>query len=204
MANRADQSTRACREQAARTHARRQSAGRRARPGHLDAARMLFGQMMSNPGIAAQQYLSFLGELGRIAAGGSELAPDAKDKRFADPAWKESVAYRALAQCYLAWGSALHGFVDEATMDKRDAERARFVVSLLDRRDVADQHACRQSRGAEEVRRHRRREPRCTAWRISSATSRATAACRRRSTRASSPSAGTSPRRRARSSTATR
>ena len=92
---------------------------------------MLLGQMVSNPAVAAQQSLAFLGELGRIATGGSELAPDAKDKRFADPAWKESVPYRSLAQVYLAWGSALNRFVDEAKMDKRDAERARFVVSLV-------------------------------------------------------------------------
>jgi polyhydroxyalkanoate synthase len=97
----------------------------------LDSARALLGHMMSKPGIAAQQYLSFLGELGRIVTGASELAPDAKDKRFADPAWKESGAYRALAQCYLAWGRSLNRFVEEATMDKRDAERARFIASLF-------------------------------------------------------------------------
>jgi polyhydroxyalkanoate synthase len=97
----------------------------------LDSARVLLGQLMSQPGLAARQYLSFLGELGRIATGGSELAPDAKDKRFADLAWHESVAYRTLAQCYLAWGCALNRFVDAAKMDKRDAARARFVVSLL-------------------------------------------------------------------------
>jgi len=81
--------------------------------------------------VAARQYLSFLGELGRIATGGSALAPDDKDKRFADPAWRESFAYRALAQCYLAWGGALNRFVDQANMPKRDAERARFVISLM-------------------------------------------------------------------------
>src|SRR5215468_3978329 len=97
----------------------------------LDSARVLLGRMITHPGVAAQQYLSFLGELGRIATGGSELAPDARDKRFADPAWTESVVYRALAQCYLAWGDSLSRFVDEAKMDKRDAERARFVVSLF-------------------------------------------------------------------------
>jgi polyhydroxyalkanoate synthase len=97
----------------------------------LDSARVLLGQMITHPGVAAQQYLSFLGELGRIATGGSELAPDARDKRFADPAWTESALYRALAQCYLAWGGSLNRFVDEAKMDKRDAERARFVVSLF-------------------------------------------------------------------------
>jgi polyhydroxyalkanoate synthase len=97
----------------------------------LDSARALFGQILSNPGIAARQYLSFLAELGRIVTGGSELAPEARDRRFADPAWKESAAYRALAQCYLAWAQALNSFIDDTKLDKRDAERARFVASLV-------------------------------------------------------------------------
>jgi polyhydroxyalkanoate synthase len=97
----------------------------------LDSARLLLGQLASHPAAAARQYLSLLAELGRIATGSSELAPDAKDRRFADPAWKESTTYRALAQGYLAWGNALNRFLDDARMDKRDAERARFVVSLL-------------------------------------------------------------------------
>jgi len=37
----------------------------------LDSARVLLGQMMTHPGVAACHYLSFLGELGRIATGGS-------------------------------------------------------------------------------------------------------------------------------------
>jgi polyhydroxyalkanoate synthase len=97
----------------------------------FDSARLLLRQLASHPAAAGQQYLSLLAELGRIATGSSELAPDAKDRRFADPAWKESTAYRALAQGYLAWGNALNRFLDDAKMDKRDAERARFVVSLL-------------------------------------------------------------------------
>src|SRR5215467_12717678 len=75
----------------------------------VDSARLLLAQMLRNPVVAARQSLALCAELGRIAAGGSELAPDAKDRRFADPAWKESVAYRALAQGYLAWGNALYG-----------------------------------------------------------------------------------------------
>src|SRR5919204_6128035 len=97
----------------------------------LDSGRLLIGQILSNPVAAAQQYLSLLAELGRIAVGASELAPDAKDRRFADPAWKESFAYRSLVQSYLAWGNALYDFLDQAKIDKCDAERARFVVSLL-------------------------------------------------------------------------
>jgi poly[(R)-3-hydroxyalkanoate] polymerase subunit PhaC len=97
----------------------------------LDSACLLLGHVLSHPAAAARQSLAFLSELGRIATGGSELAPDAKDRRFADPAWKESIGYRALAQTYLAWGNALNRFLDEAKLDQRDTERARFVVSLV-------------------------------------------------------------------------
>src|SRR5262249_29339495 len=97
----------------------------------LDSARFLLGQILSNPLAATQQYLTFLTELGRIATGASELPPEAKDGRFANPAWRESVASRSLAQSYLAWSNALHRFVDDAKIDKRDAERARFVLSLI-------------------------------------------------------------------------
>jgi polyhydroxyalkanoate synthase subunit PhaC len=97
----------------------------------LDSARVLLGGMLSNPAVAARQSLALVAELGRIATGGSALAPDTRDRRFADPAWTGSIAYRALAQGYLAWGNALHRFLDEARLDRRDAERARFVASLI-------------------------------------------------------------------------
>jgi polyhydroxyalkanoate synthase subunit PhaC len=97
----------------------------------LESARVLLGQMLSNPVAAGKEYLGLLAELGRIATGASALAPDAKDRRFADPAWRESVAYRALVQGYLAWGNALNRFLDQAKLDKRDAERARFIIALL-------------------------------------------------------------------------
>jgi polyhydroxyalkanoate synthase len=95
------------------------------------SATKLFEQVTVHPALAAKHYFSYLGELGRIAAGHSELAPDTKDRRFVDPAWKDSAAYRALAQNYLACGTAMQGFVDEARMDKLDTERSRFIVSLV-------------------------------------------------------------------------
>jgi len=95
------------------------------------SARLLLGETLNNPAVSMRQYVALLAELGRIATGGSGLAPDPKDRRFADPAWKTNAAYRALAQSYLAWGNALYGFLDEAKIGSRDAERARFLVSLL-------------------------------------------------------------------------
>jgi polyhydroxyalkanoate synthase subunit PhaC len=95
------------------------------------SARLLLGEMLNNPAVALRQSLALFAEFGRIATGGSTLAPDPKDRRFADPAWKDNPAYRALAQSYLAWGNALYQFIDEAKIDSRGAERARFLVSLL-------------------------------------------------------------------------
>jgi polyhydroxyalkanoate synthase subunit PhaC len=95
------------------------------------SARLLFREMLNNPAVAVRQSMTLLAEFGRIASGGSALAPDPKDRRFADPAWRDNAAYRALAQSYLAWGNALYRFLDEANIDSRDAERARFLVSLL-------------------------------------------------------------------------
>jgi polyhydroxyalkanoate synthase len=97
----------------------------------LDSARKLLGHVASNPGVAATRYAAFLRELGRIATGRSTLAPDERDRRFADTAWRESGPYRLLAQSYLAWGEELNRFVGQARMERRDAERARFVVSLF-------------------------------------------------------------------------
>ena len=113
----------------------------------IDAVRMLLAQMARNPWVAVRQYLSFLGELGRIATGGSELAPDDKDRRFADPAWRESAAYRALAQYYLAWGHALDHLVDDVGMDRRDAARALRRRAARGR-PVANQFSGRESHGA--------------------------------------------------------
>ena len=95
------------------------------------SARLLFGEMLNNPAIALRQSLALLTEFGRIATGGSALSPEPKDRRFADPAWTGNPVYRALAQTYLAWGNALHRFIDEAEIDSRDTERARFFISLL-------------------------------------------------------------------------
>src|SRR5581483_2115010 len=97
----------------------------------FESAGKLFEQAMIHPALAAKHYLSYLGELGRIATGGSELAPDARDKRFTDPAWKDSAAYRVIAQNYLAWSGTLNRFIDDAGMDRLDTERSRFIVSLF-------------------------------------------------------------------------
>jgi len=80
---------------------------------------------------APRRAAALAGELGRIALGRSEVRPDARDWRFENRAWSEHPGYRRLAQSYLAWSAALGDLVDDADLDWRTAERARFAVSLL-------------------------------------------------------------------------
>ena len=97
----------------------------------LNSARLLLAESLNNPTAAVRQCMVLLAELGRIATGNSELGPDPKDRRFADPAWRDNAAYRALAQGYLACANALYRFLDDARIDTRNAARARFLISLF-------------------------------------------------------------------------
>lgn len=70
-------------------------------------------------------------ELARVAAGRSKLEPDERDKRFADPTWRDNPAYRRVAQLYLAWSRALERAVGSANGDWHATERARFATNFL-------------------------------------------------------------------------
>ncbi|MGZ6388042.1 MAG: alpha/beta fold hydrolase [Ktedonobacterales bacterium] len=85
---------------------------------------------LSNPGLAAQQSSEFLDEMSRIVTGQSKIAPDSKDKRFEEPTWTSNPYYKAYLQTYLLWRQSLNNLVDHANLPKKDAERARFVLSL--------------------------------------------------------------------------
>jgi len=89
--------------------------------------------LASRPGLVASRARGLAAELARVAGGDSGIAPGAKDRRFADPAWTGNPALHRLMQAYLAAGSAALGLVDAAPLDWRDAERMRFAVgNLLD------------------------------------------------------------------------
>jgi poly[(R)-3-hydroxyalkanoate] polymerase subunit PhaC len=97
----------------------------------IDSAGVLFKAVVNEPKVAAEQWLSFLGELGSIAAGKSERAPKAGDKRFADAAWKESSFHSGLLKAYLAWGDAVSGLVDKSSLSEIDKARAHLVTEIL-------------------------------------------------------------------------
>ena len=93
----------------------------------LRFARALAGQ----PGLVASRTGGLAAELARIAGGTSAVAPAARDRRFADPAWTGNPVLRRVMQGYLAAGDAALGIVNETPLDWRDAERVRFAVTNL-------------------------------------------------------------------------
>jgi polyhydroxyalkanoate synthase len=97
----------------------------------LAAFQQVAVQAIRQPLRAMNQTASFFQEVTRAWTGQSDLAPSAKDKRFADPAWQDNPLYRAWLQTYLAWDKALKQFVAGVDLPEKDKQRAEFVTSLL-------------------------------------------------------------------------
>jgi polyhydroxyalkanoate synthase subunit PhaC len=76
-----------------------------------------------------------LGELGaemaKVAAGRSDIVPEARDRRFENRAWKENPFYRRLCQSYLACTRSALDLVDDANLEWRAAERAKLATILV-------------------------------------------------------------------------
>ena len=70
-------------------------------------------------------------ELGKIAAGRSDIAPERSDRRFADPAWSEHPAFHRAMQSYLLFSSSLQKLVEDAELDPLTERRTRYALMLL-------------------------------------------------------------------------
>jgi poly[(R)-3-hydroxyalkanoate] polymerase subunit PhaC len=101
-------------------------------PGDVaSAAKSLLKVMSRTPGRTALHYGRYLKTLASVAAGKSDLSPDPKDRRFADPAWKGNALYTRLMQSYLATQKELTSAIESSTLDGVDKGRAQFFASLV-------------------------------------------------------------------------
>jgi len=95
------------------------------------AAAKLGVRLATRPRALTRRGLGLAAELGRIAAGRSQAAPDGSDRRFKDPAWEQNPAFRRLGQAYLVAGDAVDGLISEAELDWRSDRRLRFAAQNL-------------------------------------------------------------------------
>jgi class II poly(R)-hydroxyalkanoic acid synthase len=91
----------------------------------------LAGKLARRPEFVGRQAGLLATELGRIAAGRSTVAADPRDRRFADPAWKDNPLLRRAVQAYLAAASSASELVDGAELDWRDDTRLKFLLTNL-------------------------------------------------------------------------
>jgi polyhydroxyalkanoate synthase len=95
------------------------------------AAASFFKAMATAPVAVASHYAHYLNALSEVAWGTSQIAPDPKDRRFADAAWKDNTVYNRLMQAYLATHKELNSFVDNSKLDAKEKGKAHFFASLI-------------------------------------------------------------------------
>jgi len=88
-------------------------------------------RVAARPSLAVREGVALARQLGRIAAGRSDVVPEQRDRRFADPAWTTNPFLRRVLQTYLATAATAAQLVDELGLDATEDERVRFLVSNL-------------------------------------------------------------------------
>jgi poly[(R)-3-hydroxyalkanoate] polymerase subunit PhaC len=95
------------------------------------AAASFLKAVATAPVAVASHYAHYLKALSEVAWGTSQIAPDPKDRRFADAAWKDKAVYTRLMQAYLATHKELNSFVDDSRLDSKEKGKAHFFASLV-------------------------------------------------------------------------
>src|ERR1039458_248050 len=92
----------------------------------------LLAHLASRPATVAARALEVWRAVGQVAAGVATVAPEAGDKRFADPAWSQHPLYHRMMQSYLAWRTAMHDLVDQDDgAEWKQAGQQKFAVTLM-------------------------------------------------------------------------
>jgi polyhydroxyalkanoate synthase len=95
------------------------------------AAAALVRAVVLSPPELARSLAGYTAELGSVVRGTSELRPEPKDRRFADPAWQSNFLCRRLMQAHLATQQHLGRFIGRSALDARGKGRAQFFASLV-------------------------------------------------------------------------
>jgi polyhydroxyalkanoate synthase len=81
------------------------------------------------PGLVTKAAARLGTELGQIAAGRSAIAAAPRDRRFADPAWRDNAVLRRGVQAYLAAGQTAEDLLAGVELGWRDDTRLRFLLA---------------------------------------------------------------------------
>ena len=102
-----------------------------AREDFAGAIGMMLRQTAANPQSAFKAMSGITEDAVKIMTGQSDLSPDAKDKRFMDPAWTFNPFFKAGAQYYLAVQKGIKGWIDDLELDALERDRANFISQMV-------------------------------------------------------------------------
>ncbi len=102
-----------------------------AREDFVGAVALLLRETASDPGRTFKHMQSFGDDVVKIVTGKSELAPNPKDKRFMDPAWRYNPFFRAGAQYYLAMQKGMNNWLQDLELDELERDRATFISTII-------------------------------------------------------------------------
>ncbi|HEV8566468.1 MAG TPA: alpha/beta fold hydrolase [Actinoplanes sp.] len=91
----------------------------------------LAGRVAARPGPTVARLRSLAAELSRVGLGTSEIAPEERDRRFAEPAWTANPLLRRVLQSYLAACRTAEDLITDAGLGWRDDQRVRFLADNL-------------------------------------------------------------------------
>ena len=87
--------------------------------------------MAAQPQAMMEQWMSFAKDTQDILTQSSDIAPDPKDRRFADTGWANNPFSKGMMQAYLSWADKVNKTVEELDLPDKDAARARLVTSIF-------------------------------------------------------------------------
>ncbi|MEQ6248044.1 alpha/beta fold hydrolase [Sulfitobacter sp. HNIBRBA3233] len=97
----------------------------------LGAGTNLARAMAAQPQAIMSKWMELANDLTKIATQSSDIAPDRKDRRFADSGWNNNALSKGMMQGYLSWAEKMTEMVEELDLPDKDAARARLVTSIF-------------------------------------------------------------------------
>ncbi|MEJ8845234.1 alpha/beta fold hydrolase [Variovorax rhizosphaerae] len=94
-----------------------------------EGVKAFFDSAVKQPMKAVQHWSTYALELSKVLTGDA-TEPYPKDKRFTDPAWRNSAVLKRLLQAHAATGSVINNYLDSVNLDPRAKARAQLVASI--------------------------------------------------------------------------
>jgi polyhydroxyalkanoate synthase len=97
----------------------------------IGAVGVMLKATATQPGKVIEHSKSFADDVIKIITMKSDIAPNPKDRRFADATWSQNPFFKAGMQYYLAAEKGVKNFIGDLELDELERTRAHFVAGMV-------------------------------------------------------------------------